>query len=318
MEVVPDDRQGETRHTVNLAAQPGSAQRRARRMVDQSFAGLLLAVIVPACFTAACRESRAGEEPTPLPPSPAAVVAPAAVSKPNEPLPLATAVAPASNPVCGEGMALVEGNYCSEVEQDCVRWLDDPKLPFARCADYGGAKCVGERRPMRYCIDQREFTAQGETLPQNFASYQIASRTCKSVGKRLCSEAEWTFACEGEEMRPYPYGFAREPICNYDRSDLYEMQKGKQALKDLRTQSGSLAKCVSPFGVFDMAGNVDEPTVRERGASEGFHNALKGGWWMAARNRCRPATTAHDDYYKDIQIGVRCCADVPTDPGPTG
>ena len=53
-------------------------------------------------------------------------------------------------------------------------------------------------------------------------------------------------------------------------------------------------------------------------ASEGFHNALKGGWWMAARNRCRPATTAHDDYYKDIQIGVRCCADAPADSGPTG
>jgi formylglycine-generating enzyme required for sulfatase activity len=120
-------------------------------------------------------------------------------------------------------------------------------------------------------------------------------------------------------MRPYPYGFAREPICNYDRSDLYEMQKGKQVLKDLRAPSGSLDKCVSPFGVFDMAGNVDEPTVRQQGASEGFHNALKGGWWMAARNRCRPATTAHDDYYKDIQIGVRCCADAQKmDPGPTG
>jgi len=35
---------------------------------------------------------------------------------------------------------------------------------------------------------------------------------------------------------------------------------------------------------------------------------LKGGWWMPARNRCRPATTAHDDYYKDIQVGTRCCA----------
>ncbi len=288
-------------------------------MVEQRFAGFLLAVVLPASFAAACRESKAEMDAVSVAPAPVAVVAPASASLPSEPPPRAITAAPASNPVCGEGMSLVEGNYCTEVEHECVRWLDDPKLPFARCGDYGSAKCKGERQAMRYCIDQREFTRPGETLPQNFASYQVASRTCKSVGKRLCTETEWTFACEGEEMRPYPYGFAREPVCNYDRSDLYEMQKGKQALKDLRVPSGSLDKCVSPFGVFDMAGNVDEPTVRQQGASEGFHNALKGGWWMAARNRCRPATTAHDDYYKDIQIGVRCCSDAPKlDPGPTG
>jgi hypothetical protein len=287
-------------------------------MIARTFTGLLLAALIPGALAAACEESESGVERVPASPSgtPAAVVAaPAAPSDPpREPVLAAT-----SSAACGEGMALVEGNYCTEVEHECVRWLDDPKLPFARCGDFGRAKCVGERRPLRFCIDQREFTAAGETLPQNFASYQIASRTCKSVGKRICSEAEWTFACEGEEMRPYPYGFARKPICNYDRSELYEIKKRKQVLRDLRVPSGSLTECVSPFGVFDMVGNVDEPTLRESGASEGFHNALKGGWWMAARNRCRPATTAHDDYYKDIQIGVRCCADAPSlSPGPTG
>jgi hypothetical protein len=40
---------------------------------------------------------------------------------------------------------------------------------------------------------------------------------------------------------------------------------------------------------------------------------------MSGRNRCRPATTAHDDYYEDIQVGVRCCSDAPDGTGaPTG
>jgi hypothetical protein len=38
-------------------------------------------------------------------------------------------------------------------------------------------------------------------------------------------------------------------------------------------------------------------------------SALKGGWWLAGRNRCRPATVAHDERYRDFQTGFRCCAD---------
>jgi hypothetical protein len=58
-----------------------------------------------------------------------------------------------------------------------------------------------------------------------------------------------------------------------------------------------------------MVGNVDELVQRDRAFDPRFRNALKGGWWMAGRNRCRPATTAHDDYFHQLQIGTRCCAD---------
>jgi hypothetical protein len=61
-----------------------------------------------------------------------------------------------------------------------------------------------------------------------------------------------------------------------------------------------------------MVGNLDEPVLREVARyAVPFRNALKGGWWMAGRNRCRPATVGHDDYYRDIQIGARCCKDLP-------
>jgi formylglycine-generating enzyme len=242
-------------------------------------------------------------------------VAPAPSSSGAAPAPPAQALATATTPplACPPEMVLVEGQYCTDVRQDCIRWLDDAALPFARCAEYSPkSRCVGKRVPMRFCIDKREYTPPGEKLPQNWASYDIAGKTCAALGKRLCTDNEWNFACEGEDMLPYPYGYERLPVCNQDQKDLYEKNPRMQVLKDLREPADARPECKSPFGVENMTGNVDEPVAREGFENNApFRNALKGGWWMPARNRCRPATTAHDDYFKDIQIGVRCCGSTP-------
>lgn len=226
--------------------------------------------------------------------------------------PASEPLTPASTapPACAPEMVLVEGNYCTDVRQDCNHWLDDETLPFARCGDYNTtSRCVGKRVPMRFCIDRREYTPPGEKLPQNWASYDIAKKTCEGIGKRLCTDNEWNFACEGEDMLPYPYGYSRAPVCNQDHKDLYDKNPRMQVLKDLREPADGRPECKSPFGVENMVGNMDEPVAREGFENNApFRNALKGGWWMPARNRCRPATTAHDDFFKDIQIGVRCCA----------
>jgi formylglycine-generating enzyme len=220
------------------------------------------------------------------------------------------AAPPPAPPECPPEMVLVEGSYCTDVRQDCNRWLDDEKLPFARCAEYSHrSRCVGKRVELRFCIDKREYTPPGQSLPQNWASYDIAVKTCGELGKRICTDSEWNFACEGEDMLPYPYGYERKPVCNQDRTDLFEKNPRMQVLRDLREPADGRPECVSPFGVENMAGNMDEPVAREGFENNHpFRNALKGGWWMPARNRCRPATTAHDDYFKDIQIGVRCCS----------
>lgn len=246
-------------------------------------------------------------------PAPAPAKAPA--GKAPEPRPTipsqaaSSAAPPSSGPACPPEMVLVEGQACTEVEHTCERWLDDPKLPFARCATYRSpARCTGERVELRFCIDRLELGRPGSELPENHLSLIKAQAACKAEDKRLCTEREWTFACEGPEMLPYPYGWSRSRVCNHDLPDLYEMKDGHQVLKDLRRRAGADPACRSPFGVLDMAGNLDEPTLREGpGVQYPFRTALKGGWWMAARNRCRPATTAHDDHYEGIQVGARCC-----------
>ncbi len=240
-----------------------------------------------------------------LPPASSAALLPPPAPAQPEPAP------PEVKP-CPAEMVPVIGSYCTAVEHTCKRWLDDDILPFARCAEYEPpARCVGKRQELAFCIDEREYTEPGEKLPKNYASFTVASRTCERLGKRVCTESEWNFACEGPDSLPYPYGWTREPVCNQDRRDLYEPGKKKQTLRDHRVPAGSMPGCVSPFGVFDMTGNLDEPVLREaRRWDYPFRNALKGGWWMAGRNRCRAATTAHNDHYKDIQIGIRCCRDL--------
>ena len=208
-------------------------------------------------------------------------------------------------------MVLVEGNYCPQVRHHCVEWLDDPKLPYARCGHYEPyAQCLAPKIPLKFCIDREEFTRPGETLPENFLSLHLGAQRCRAEKKRLCQEREWNFACEGEQMLPYPYGWSREPKCHQDRTDLFEMRDNKQVLRDLRARNGEFPQCVSPFGVLNLVGNLDEPVLREGATYPSVQTALKGGWWMPARNRCRAATTAHDADYRDVQIGARCCADV--------
>jgi formylglycine-generating enzyme len=58
-----------------------------------------------------------------------------------------------------------------------------------------------------------------------------------------------------------------------------------------------------------MTGNVDEWVVHEGGKP--FKSALKGGYWGRVRDRCRPATTAHNEAFAYYQIGFRCCSDAP-------
>ena len=135
-------------------------------------------------------------------------------------------------------------------------------------------------------------------------SFTMAADTCASHDKRLCFGSEWEFACEGDQLLAYPYGFERDAErCNHDRENL--SHRGK--LRDLRVPSSARPRCTSPFGVRAMVGNVDEWVIRD-GFVRPWRAALRGGWWLAGRNNCRAATTAHDEYFNGPQTGFRCCA----------
>lgn len=208
---------------------------------------------------------------------------------------------------CPEGMVLVMGQYCPKVEQTCIRWLEtEGPYAYFRCAEYKRpGKCLAERRSMRFCMDRDEYVPPGETLPASHQSWTDATRVCASLGKRVCMESEWNFACEGEELRPYPYGFVRDAqACNADKVDIFRAN-GK--LKDLRSGAQDYPDCTSPFGVHHLSGNLEEWTTID--GSVPARPAMKGAYWQPSRNHCRAAQTAHDTYYNGDETGFRCCRD---------
>jgi formylglycine-generating enzyme len=247
---------------------------------------------------------------TPSSPAPLAPRAPASAGTvASGVVTLVAAAPPKPLPPCPDEMALVEGEYCPEVRQRCLRYIDDGGkdafLAHHRCAVFErNPTCAAVREHRRFCIDRDEYTPANATLPLVEQSFTTAGEICQSLGKRLCFGSEWEFACEGEALWPYPYGFERDASrCNHDQTEL--SRRGK--LRDLRVSSQLRPQCTSPFGVRNLVGNVDEWAVRD-GFVRPWRSALRGGWWLAGRNNCRAQTTAHDEFYHGPQTGFRCCA----------
>jgi len=210
---------------------------------------------------------------------------------------------------CPADMVLVDGDWCPRVEQRCLRWMDPPgRYHRYRCAEYERpARCLAPRVHERFCIDRRERTEASTGLPLNVQSWTDAKRACEADGARVCMDSEWTFACEGEDMRPYPYGWQRAAaLCNADHTDLL-VDGQPWRLRDERTRAGSHPACVSPFGLVDMAGNVAE-WVSVDGHPEGSSVVQKGNWWQPGKHACRDEQAGHNRFYKGTETGFRCCA----------
>jgi formylglycine-generating enzyme required for sulfatase activity len=189
-----------------------------------------------------------------------------------------------------------------------------------------------------YCVDRFEYPNVPGELPAVMLSWEDSRRLCEARGARLCSEDEWTFACEGEAALPYPYGYDRyvsresrfpDHVVQGDGCNLDVIRKGVHAdipkmmhnrfnrvvLGEIDrlwagVPSGSRARCVSPFGVYDLTGNIEEWTARSPGRPHlaGGNATLKGGYWSPVESRCQPGNTWHGPGHVFYQTGFRCCA----------
>ncbi len=236
---------------------------------------------------------------------------------------------PGPSPSCPDDMRLVEGLHYEKVAHICLDAPPEPKPARAgkkksndevHCYHYADDFTVLEPpvTPVRVCMDQFEAPNRRGANPLVMESFKSASHWCAQRRKRTCSEQEWELACEGGEHRPLSYGWSvNVKLCNSNKpwkpvdfakfdgphdEALVESNKLWQGVP-----SGHYQTCMSPFGIFDMQGNVEE-WVSSR-ASRKWPGALMGGFWAKAWTGCRGTNDAHQPTFAFYETGFRCCKD---------
>jgi formylglycine-generating enzyme required for sulfatase activity len=226
-------------------------------------------------------------------------------------------------------MVRVATSFCPEVERRCVDMEHEEVNHLDICHAYAhDQRCKTAERAMDYCIDAYEYPNEKGAHPAWMLSWSQAQATCESRGKRLCWASEWTAACEGPEHTPFPYGWERDhDACNVDNFFINPRRPGPRAQfffyskdpvvaerellrLDESIPSGSMERCQSGFGVYDLTGNLDEWVTSDLPAREKSKwSGLKGGAWGHVRSQCRPMTTSHEPEFTYYFVGFRCCAD---------
>jgi formylglycine-generating enzyme required for sulfatase activity len=204
-------------------------------------------------------------------------------------------------------------------------WMDVyevTNIQYQQCVDAG--VCPRPEEFVREDFSYEEYygNPRFDNYPVAAVSGQDAEIYC-SVWRegRLPTEAEWEYAARGTDGRLWPWG-DDDPISGYGQFIHIEPVWGYQG------QSGEIGlypKGVSPFGIYDMAGNVGEwvadwfepytaePVVDPTGPEDGTERVARGGDFLSEPPEVSPAlrfpvpvghTIEHSKFF-----GFRCASD---------
>jgi protein-disulfide isomerase/uncharacterized membrane protein len=171
---------------------------------------------------------------------------------------------------------------------------------------------------LSFSIDTFEASLEGgaaavgkHQIPATRMSWYAARDACEAAGKRLCTEAEWTAACQGAapvdddgdgeyaddlvEGTSYPYG---------DFHDPRRCWAARDRTRERPVYTGEMPGCVSADGVYDLTGNVEEWV----GDSPETAVLLGGGYDTSDDHaRCYRRNNTFGPGFANIRTGFRCC-----------
>ena len=181
------------------------------------------------------------------------------------------------------------------------------------------SKCVVEKRCNLPSNTSHYSDVTYANHPVVFVSWNDAFAYCSWAGRRLPTEAEWEKAARGTDGRTYPWG---ENIdCSFAN---YDLSNGSCVGDTISVGSYKIGQ--SPFGVYDMAGNVWEwvndlyhgtyyqtsPSSDPLGPETGLGRVLRGGSWVDLSYNLRSSVRnwgGASDSSGDI--GFRCASSAP-------